>query len=136
LKTGYFESVDWRTVLNAVAFAFFLVFAAAIASGPTTGDLQWAGIHHGYAGVLLILASQAGLAGRSGLRPRIRGLAWLAALLGLALLADDAFQHAVQRWAGLPGYRSPLHNLHGPLIWRHAWSRELYRRIDRLLGAP
>jgi len=99
------------------ALLLTLVLLAALALGPQRDDLRLRELHHGYYGALL-----AGLA-------LLGGWSWLY-WLGVAVLADDAWQHGVQRWLRRPWYRSPGHQLYGFFYRRWAWLRRLNERIE------
>lgn len=109
------------TAFDAGALALAALFLAAVWLGPDRGDLNPRQAHHGYWGAALYALA------------RLLGWSWVA-WVGLALLADDALQHAVQRWLRRPAFRSPVHRLYG-LAWRLSWVRRLNAAIDRLLGA-
>lgn len=123
-----------------LAAACLLVLLAAVAIGPQTGDLVLRRWHHEYLGQLLIGAGLGLLKlGAPDWLPLLLVFLWtfvlaVLVMVGLYLAADDAYQHARQRWCGEPDYRSPGHNLLG-LFWGWAWVRRLAAWLDGLMGA-
>ncbi len=124
-----------RAVLAVFAGSGFAVFVAALISGPQSGELSWAGVHHAYLGAVLVFAGQGILAVSIDSSRWIRSTGWVLSAFGAILIADDALQHAVQRWAVRPDYRSPLHRLFQTLFRSVPWVARLNLRLDRLLGA-
>lgn len=100
-----------------VAGVLFALLLAFLFFGPRMDDLDPWELHHGYWGVLAIVLAA------------VCGWAWLA-WLGLAALADDAWQHGVQRLLRRPWYRSPGHQLYGFFYARWAWLRRLNRALE------
>lgn len=66
--------------------------------GPQIEHLKWKQWHHGYLGILIVML---GILLHSDFIQDI----------GNIILADDAFQHSVQRFLNEPQYRSPMHKL-------------------------
>lgn len=118
------------TTALILASGALAIFLAATVFGPQTGELVLRRWHHEYLGQISNLLGLALL--------KLGMLAPLGAALvvvGLWLAADDAYQHARQRWCGRPDYRSPGHQLLG-LVWQWAWVRRLCAWLDSLMGAP
>lgn len=80
---------------------------------------RWREAHHGYIGFVLGA-------------PCIYFGWWIPAIIGLAVLTDDAYQHA--RQLKEPAYLSPLHRAYGWIYNRVAWVRALNRWADSLFA--
>jgi hypothetical protein len=129
------NAVAARAGVAIIAAFGFAVFLAAVAIEPQFNDLRYAAMHHGYLGALLVVAGFAGLTVWSAAHRWRRRIAWVLAICGMILIVDDAVQHAIQRWADWPDFRSPLNRLYGATLWKIPAIAEVNRWLDRLLGA-
>ncbi len=119
-----------RVVLAVTALAALVLFAA-LGAGPQVADLRLLAPHHGYTGLALIAAAVL-LLGKWPTASRTwRAALWAAALAGLFLLCDDAYQHARQRLTGDLDYRSPGHQLTS-LVYRIPGVRALNVWLDEI----
>ena len=101
-----------------VALAVFgALWCAAMIACPQVVDLRLNEWHHAHLGVAV---------GCIGWAVGWPALAWT----GVGVLADDAVQHAVQRWHDPASRYSLLHWLYGKTLYRIAWIRRLNSFLD------
>lgn len=84
-----------------------------------------AGVHHAYLGLFLALIGFV-------LVWVLPMLAFVLTVCGLAVFADDFYQHFLQRKE--PEYQSPLHRIYCKYLWPIKWVQKLTMFFDRLFG--
>lgn len=106
------------TLVSAVALFW------SLADGPQIDHLQLVQPHHGYVGLVVVIYAIAHLEAWPAGFLLWRAALWALAAFGAWLLADDAYQHARQRWGEELAYRSPAHRMFVPFLLRIPIIRE------------
>jgi hypothetical protein len=103
-----------------VLFQLIAFEADALRSLGIAVDFYVNELHHAYLGCVMVVVGI------------VLGCEWLA-LVGVAVTADDVWQHWKQVVMGQSGYRSLLHKLYGWLLWPLEWVQRVNEWLDNLL---